>query len=74
MSNLYDEITQNDLNTIIYKMIDFIKLETPLNFLNDLTNSYCTLAFELDDPTLISKNNTISGDEIIVSNAFNVKL
>lgn len=75
MNNLYDEITQIDLNTLIYRMIDFIKFEVPLNLLTDLENKYCKIRFDLDDPALISKyNNIVSGDEIIIENSFNINL
>ena len=75
MNNLYDEITQIDLNTLIYRMIDFIKFEVPLNLLTNLENKYCKIRFDLDDPSLSSKyNNIVSGDEIIIGNSFNINL
>ena len=75
MSNLYDEITQIDLNTLIYRMMDFIYFEVPLNLLNNLENKYCKIKFDLDDPALTSKyNNIVSGNEIIIENSCNINL
>ena len=75
MSNLYDEITQIDLNTLIYRMMDFIYFEVPLNLLNNLENKYCKIKFDLDEPALTSKyNNIVSGNEIIIENSCNINL
>ena len=61
--NLYDTLTQKALNSIIYKMLNYISIITPLNMFSALSNDYCNLEFDL-------KENTVSGDEVIVTEDF----
>ena len=67
MNDLYDVLTQNTINTLIYKMIGYINFNNEINLLNNLSNEYCTLTLDLND-------NVIAGDEIILSDDFQVTL
>ena len=61
--NLYDTLTQKALNSIIYKMLNYISIVTTLNMFSNLVNDYCNLEFDF-------KGNDISGDEVIVTEDF----
>ncbi len=63
-----DQITQNYLNGLIYKLIDKIKFEYDLDLTTPISsNKYCTISTDLS-------NNIQSGDEIIVSEAITINL
>lgn len=65
--SLYDVLTQNTINTLVYKMIGYIRLNSEINLLNDLSNEYCTLTLDLGD-------NTIAGEEVILEDDFKITL
>jgi len=63
-----DQITQEYLNTLIYKLIDKIQFEYNLDLTTPISsNKYCTISIDL-------ANNIISGDEIITSEAISINL
>ena len=63
--NLYDTLTQNSLNSIIYKMLNYMSILTPLNLFDDLENEYIKLDVDFG-------SNIITGDEVIVTDEFTV--
>lgn len=67
MSQLYEVLTQNTINTLIYKMVGYIKFNSEIDLLESLSNEYCTLELDLN-------NNIVSGREVIVENDFTVDL
>ncbi len=63
-----DEITQNYLNGLIYKLIDKIKFEYDLDLTTPISsNKYCTISIDIG-------RNIESGDEIITSEAITINL
>lgn len=63
-----EQITQNYLNGLIYKLIDKIKFEYDFDITTPISsNKYCTVSIDLAD-------NIISGDEIIVSEGITITL
>lgn len=63
-----EQITQNYLNGLIYKLIDEIRFEYNLDLTTSISsNKYCTVSIDLS-------NNIVSGDEIITSEAITINL
>lgn len=63
-----EQITQNYLNGLIYKIIDKIKFEYNLDLTTPISsNKYCAVSIDLSD-------NIVSGDEIIASEAITINL
>lgn len=63
-----EQITQNYLNGLIYKLIDKIKFEYDFDITTPISsNKYCTVSIDLAD-------NIVSGGEIIVSEAITINL
>lgn len=63
-----EQITQNYLNGLIYKIIDKIKFEYNLDLTTPISsNKYYTVSIDLSD-------NIVSGEEIIASEAITINL
>lgn len=74
MSQVYDMVTNEELNTLIAKMLGGIVLKIPLNLLNDLNNDYCDLEFNIIGEGVSPYYNTVADNEIIVNSDFKITL
>ena len=64
--NLYDTITQSDLNDVIDLLLNNYHREIDLN-IDDSSNDYCTLEFDLSD-------GVDAGDEVIFNDGDNLSI
>lgn len=65
--SLYDVLSQNTINTLVCKMIGYIRLNSEIDLLNDISNEYCSLTLDLGD-------NVVAGDEVILEDDFKITL
>lgn len=71
--NLFDNLTQNSLNSIIFKMLNYMTINVPLNLFDDLNNEFIKLELFSNGISNFKKKIIKSGEELLISDDLMVK-